>query len=1530
MERTPSKERQIPIEIIGQIGEVSEDEIDIDNFVENINAKINKSKPPKGDKVQNDLEKSSSNRASLIITHEDGSTEENECTVTCLGISSDSAGDHGLQIEEISQDTLKDKLAEEKLKVIIPDMSQVIILESDEVTDASFVSTPEVEEASLSYEKVLDMEDTSTPTSSTPIPCIIVQEDFEDTNQTTEEEEHMDKIETITVNSIEDILIQDKAETKAENKRFIENSDDQIKPAENYIKTLNREENTELIDNVQSPESVCGADLNNVDTLTPKEEKESFEPSTDVEIQINTQEIKETLAQCENTSPKENVEQNTKTYTRKQSSEDFKVLESRKIMSTDSETVYSENKEIHEIEIKLDDREDSNREHAVSTIREDSLQTDNSEQIKCNEPLNRYDLNLESKSKQISADKAEDQNKLGQMKAIAETVRIIPITLPDGRFVERGVVSDDRVCSEQSSHTVGGEQVQHKTDSISNISNEYERSIPIQIESKEIFETSKQETKQDAEYGKTDDEKVEEQSNHAESFSQSQTIKTSNSIKNLSETSNLNICRDTYSEKVESSEMINSCLNRTIFDSDQRILSSNQIQHTSKLPEENDQEKPKDVIAQESIKKDAVKDRLVQIQMSDLPNSEPSNITINTAKDDCESLDKNKQTEATRQANTCSDALDSHLSETKEVENERIRNIPIQIEATIEGESECKLKNENSDSEDINKEGELDHENHSRKNSNFYTESVSSHVTKVSSEELKYQNDKLIASQSSSESNGKQRPISFIDTEERIPIACIDEINDYESTEFDKKEEQTQKDTSPRPAFQKPVENKTVRNIPIQMQTNTEVDSESDRTKDIPTPVKDNNSNGINQDSNQQSMRKNSWIRSEIPKDADKDQVTQSHNASPQPTSPPVVCRTVPIQIMSCEDENSDEQERQLNMDQKQSNSQQIERSIPIQRVVENSSQDSTGLNKNIIKEDDVKISKDATVTKSDNLKMKDTLNTQMKEIKPPPKLPSKPPPAVASVPIHIQLLNETLNNFEAKESSSDNKMTDKKCTFTDENPKLANKIHSEKSSTYRPAPPIPTTKPPAVVRTIPILRQSLSDSGAGMGRQQTSARQRNVSEQSTRGDILQKVHADLEEARVKLAAQANSLSSGLENLPSKGDPRSRSVEAEQRNQEARSKETKPRTLFKRERSLQDIDKDIETIWRELQELDKPDMANEINPERTSRNSNRSQTPLSEQVLVTPSWRSPTPPPQTRSVRTSLSNPNISNNNVSRHSLQSATAPHTIWDPQPAQEPKYEPTNPSQLSSSWDSKPQYFPPKSSTHFGFLPKPDTKPGSITPSYSNQNLKAVNTPVRNVPIQTFEAAATKKSEPTVKKETESQNVSIESKHSSKVFKSEESLKSCLKSETSSFSIQPIKTRSQSPSNVKFANKMKTKSKGENTPKAGKGSSEPDPPFEWVDFRKADGEIVKGTILPPLHRDDDVIIARDVPIINVLLDDAMKEEPIPVEKLIRPTIKEREIRIESPSKGNAAKKDDAFNACDMGTQTEKAEKKSGCRLM
>ena len=121
MERTPSKERVIPIEVIGNISDVSEEDIDIEKFVENINSNVN-SKPPKS---RSNPDTPKSNRASLIITHEDGTTEENECVVTCLGVSSDSSGSQGLTIEEISQDTLKGKLTDDKLKVIIPDISQI-------------------------------------------------------------------------------------------------------------------------------------------------------------------------------------------------------------------------------------------------------------------------------------------------------------------------------------------------------------------------------------------------------------------------------------------------------------------------------------------------------------------------------------------------------------------------------------------------------------------------------------------------------------------------------------------------------------------------------------------------------------------------------------------------------------------------------------------------------------------------------------------------------------------------------------------------------------------------------------------------------------------------------------------------------------------------------------------------------------------------------------------------------------------------------------------------------------------------------------------------------------------------------------------------------------------------------------------------------------------------------------------------------------------------------------------------------------
>ena len=99
------------------------------------------------------------------------------------------------------------------------------------------------------------------------------------------------------------------------------------------------------------------------------------------------------------------------------------------------------------------------------------------------------------------------------------------------------------------------------------------------------------------------------------------------------------------------------------------------------------------------------------------------------------------------------------------------------------------------------------------------------------------------------------------------------------------------------------------------------------------------------------------------------------------------------------------------------------------------------------------------------------------------------------------------------------------------------------------------------------------------------------------------------------------------------------------------------------------------------------------------------------------------------------------------------------------------------------------------------------------------------------------------------------------------------------------------------------------------------------------------MKGTILPPLHRENDVIIAREVPIINVLLDDAMKEEPKLKSNIKIAMVKENEFKIKehtqvedkTPKNDTSSETSkDAYNACDMGTQTEKIEKKGGCLLM
>ena len=88
-------------------------------------------------------------------------------------------------------------------------------------------------------------------------------------------------------------------------------------------------------------------------------------------------------------------------------------------------------------------------------------------------------------------------------------------------------------------------------------------------------------------------------------------------------------------------------------------------------------------------------------------------------------------------------------------------------------------------------------------------------------------------------------------------------------------------------------------------------------------------------------------------------------------------------------------------------------------------------------------------------------------------------------IPIHIQKSNESLKNEDALNERKDIGPRD----FS-----------------------LSATKPPQSIRTVPILKQSLSDSGVGKGfTQNQSNRSRNASSQSAQDERLQKVHEELE-----------------------------------------------------------------------------------------------------------------------------------------------------------------------------------------------------------------------------------------------------------------------------------------------------------------------------------------------------------------------------------------------------------------------------------
>ena len=149
-----------------------------------------------------------------------------------------------------------------------------------------------------------------------------------------------------------------------------------------------------------------------------------------------------------------------------------------------------------------------------------------------------------------------------------------------------------------------------------------------------------------------------------------------------------------------------------------------------------------------------------------------------------------------------------------------------------------------------------------------------------------------------------------------------------------------------------------------------------------------------------------------------------------------------------------------------------------------------------------------------------------------------------------------------------------------------------------------------------------------------------------------------------------------------------------------------------------------------------------------------------------------------------MSLPNISTS-TSTFTPTSSSKPerHTIWNVDDNKPRKYQPSSTGEYSSSWDNKPNYFPTKSNNHFSFLPKPETKPGNIAPAYL----------------------------PTGSRQTSASKLNRQSRpDSSASEKPQELRKSCLKSQ----STQSLKSRSQSPTMVKFSPKLPKRLSGMNT--------------------------------------------------------------------------------------------------------------------
>ena len=691
-----------------------------------------------------------------------------------------------------------------------------------------------------------------------------------------------------------------------------------------------------------------------------------------------------------------------------------------------------------------------------------NVEFDCSGQAKCIESVNRHELNLECKSQQISNldNTDKDQINSNMKNVIEEKVRIIPISLPDGQFIKRKILSNEQSnFNEQESKIYVKKDLGSSDESKNSFPT---RTIPIMMDNEEVNSISKQETRKDnQEFGLSGEQIT---ANHAANIQKLETIKSCHSIEKLSEKSNMIAIKENTKSESRTS------LNSTSYSSEQNYSLSD-------IDVNDEKDNPSKFQAKESP---GVLRRELLAKTPESAAGVISNITINTAGDDWENLDKYKQTEATWTANTCSDASNSHLCEDKETESERVRNIPIHLGTNIQGESENIFQNENIIRKQENKENSM-HESSSL-GYTVGTLKQSSDSGKVIQELLPC-NKQELKTEKEKDVNG--------------------ESNNNIKTIFEKKNGEPAQHTDNTYQIEMgSIEKTKIINIPIQIQVGKKSESQDKQKSEVTGHKNGNTSDEINEEDKEKDFLANNDISRSQLIHGQKDKGKSCDNSSQG-----ITCRKIPIILSDYESEICQDSNRNKNTGSKAANTLERKINIPIQRFDAIRAEDSSVSDK--MSPD---VSSLTASTTDSNVKRREAypeIIQKENEFCSKSKANLKPQ-TIVTVPIQIEISKDCDETPEIK--VSENKIIESNLKTSKERLVIPGVSSSScQNSTQSPPPTIPTSKPPTVVRSIPILRQSLSDSGTGMGRQQTSTRQRTVSDQPNKQDILQQVHKELE-----------------------------------------------------------------------------------------------------------------------------------------------------------------------------------------------------------------------------------------------------------------------------------------------------------------------------------------------------------------------------------------------------------------------------------